>query len=50
MTAGLPPAGAADEAAGTLSDRLRELEDAKDAGLVTEREFVAQRNRLLGVQ
>jgi hypothetical protein len=49
------PVGSPDPApthgvAPTLSDRLRELEDAKDAGLVTEKEFVAQRNRLLGVQ
>ena len=34
----------------TLSDLLRELEEAKNAGLVTEEEYVARRNRILGVQ
>jgi hypothetical protein len=34
----------------TLSDQLRELEDAKDAGLVTEEEYVARRKRILGVR
>ena len=47
---GWPNPAATPGVAPTLSDRLRELEDAKDAGLVTEKEFVAQRNRLLGVQ
>jgi hypothetical protein len=47
---GWPNPAATHGVAPTLSDRLRELEDAKDAGLVTEKEFVAQRNRLLGVQ
>ncbi len=47
---GWPDPAATHGVAPTLSGRLRELEDAKDAGLVTEEEFVAQRNRLLGVQ
>ena len=46
---GWPDPAATHGVAPTLSDRLRELEDARDAGLVTEKEFVAQRNRLLGV-
>ncbi len=47
---GWPDPAATHGVAPTLSDRLRELEDAREAGLVTEKEFVAQRNRLLGVQ
>ena len=46
---GWPDPAATHGVAPTLSDRLRELENARDAGLVTEKEFVAQRNRLLGV-
>jgi len=47
---GAPNPARTPEIAPTLSDLLRELEDAKDAGLVTEEEYVARRNRILGVQ
>jgi hypothetical protein len=47
---GWPNPARTPEIAPTLSDLLRELEEAKNAGLVTEEEYIARRNRLLGVQ
>ena len=47
---GWPNPAATPGVAPTLSDLLRELEEAKNAGLVTEEEYVARRNRILGVQ
>ena len=47
---GWPNPARTPEIAPTLSDLLRELEEAKKVGLVTEEEYVARRNRILGVQ
>jgi hypothetical protein len=39
-----PPAGPQPD----LADQLRKLADLRDAGVLTEKEFAAQKTRLLG--